>query len=130
MRSVLWTCGLVFGAAFLGACASTPSQGPVTAVPDGPRPIIGWLAGPAGAALDDSDRERAFAAQSAAAETGLRASWRSTKGHFGFVEPGPEATTSAGPCRPFVHTLYVDGRAQRGGGTACRNAAGTWDVVS
>jgi len=116
--------------AWLAACASAPAPAPTVAVPHGPRPVTGWLAGAAVSALDAGDRERAFAAQIAAAETGRRVSWRSTKGHFGFVEPGPESVTSSGPCRSFVHTVSIDGRAQRGGGNACRGAAGTWDVVS
>ncbi len=120
----------VLVAASLAACASIPAPAPTVAVPDGPRPVTGWLAGAAVSALDEGDRERAFAAQVAAAETGGRASWRSTKGHFGFVEPGPETATASGPCRTFVHTVYIDGRAQRGGGNACRGAAGRWDVVS
>ena len=101
-----------------------------TAGPQGPRPVTGWLAGPVGQQLADSDRERAFAAQITAAETGTRASWRSAKGDFGVVEPGAEAAGVSGTCRPFNHTIYIDGRAQRGTGSACRSANGVWDVVS
>ncbi|MGL4438313.1 MAG: hypothetical protein ACRCUE_03500 [Bosea sp. (in: a-proteobacteria)] len=100
------------------------------AVPEGPRPVTGWLAGPVGQQLDPADRERAFAAQISAAETGRRASWRSAKGNFGFVEPGAEGAGVGGACRPFSHTIYIDGRAQRGTGSACKSAAGAWDVVS
>ncbi|MCX7324586.1 MAG: hypothetical protein NTZ14_09175 [Hyphomicrobiales bacterium] len=115
--------------AWRAACASGAAPVPTLAVLHGPRPVTAWLAGAAVSALDEGDRERAFAAQIAAAEIGRRASWRSTKGHFGFVEPGPERVTSSGPCRSFENTVYSDGRAQRGGGNACRGAAGTWDVV-
>lgn len=114
------------------ACVPSLSTPVVTAaiVPDGPRPITGWLAGAVGEQLDPADRERAFAAQISAAETGRRASWRSTKGNFGFVEPGAEGAGIGGNCRPFSHTIYIDGRAQRGTGSACKTAAGAWDVVS
>jgi surface antigen len=126
--------GMVILAAGLGvsACMSSPAPAPVAAAPGAPvlRPITGWLATAAGDALDAADRERAFAAQISAAETGQRASWRSAKGHFGFVEPGPEGAGLSGTCRPFTHTIYVDGKAQRGTGSACRSSAGVWDVVS
>jgi surface antigen len=116
----------------LGGCVSTVSAPVVTApaAPEGPRPVTGWLAGPVGQQLDPADRERAFAAQLSAAETGRRASWRSAKGNFGVVEPGAEGAGVGGTCRPFSHTIYIDGRAQRGTGSACRSAAGVWDVVS
>lgn len=115
----------------LAACLSSPAPPPLAALPpDGPRAVTGWLAGPATEALDAGDRDRAFAAQISAVETGRRASWRSAKGHFGFVEPGAEASGVSGVCRPFSHTVYIDGRAQRGTGSACRGAAGIWDVVS
>lgn len=115
----------------LAACVSSQGPAPVVVSPaDGPRAVTGWLAGPTAEALDTADRDRAFAAQIAAAETGRRASWRSAKGHFGFVEPGAEAAGASGVCRPFSHTIYIDGRVQRGTGSACRSAAGIWDVVS
>lgn len=116
----------------LSGCIPSLSTPVVPSSPalDGSRPISGWLAGPAGEQLDPADRERAFAAQVSAAETGRRASWRSAKGHFGFVEPGAEGTGVSGTCRAFSHTIYIDGRAQRGTGSACRNAGGAWDVVS
>lgn len=117
---------VVAGALGLAACVSTQPEPPVTAAPAGPAPVTGWLAGPAGHALDETDRQRAFEAQLTAVDTGRRSSWRSAKGHFGLVEPGAEA---GGGCRSFTHTIYIDGRAQRGGGTACR-AAGGWRVTA
>lgn len=125
---------VLFLAASLASAACVPTvTAPVVSAPsapEGPRPVVGWLAGPVGQQLDPADRERAFAAQITAAETGRRASWRSAKGDFGFVEPGAEGAGVSGTCRPFSHTIYIDGRAQRGSGSACRTAAGAWDVVS
>jgi surface antigen len=134
------TIGSVFAASLaLAGCVSAPAVFGPLAAPVGsagaPAPgssgpaMVGWLGGPAGQGLEDADREAAFAAQLRAAETGQRASWRSARGHFGFVEPGPEAAGAAGPCRPFSHTLYIDGRAQRGEGRACRQADGAWAIV-
>ncbi len=131
MSAISRKLGLALPALGLAACMSSPAPAPLAALPsDAPRPVTGWLAGPAAEGLDPMDRDRAFAAQISAAETGRRASWRSAKGHFGFVEPGAEAAGAPGVCRPFSHTIYIDGRAQRGTGTACRSAAGIWDVVS
>jgi surface antigen len=117
----------------LAACAALagcmPAAAPVASAPTapaGPPPVTGWLAGPVGQLLDAPDRERAFAAQLSAAETGQRASWRSARGHFGFVEPGPEKQGASGPCRSFSHAIYIDGRAQRGEGSACRTSSGAW----
>jgi surface antigen len=129
----LWSLLVVLaGGLAVASCMSSPAPTPVASAPGEaiPRPITGWLATAAGDSLDAADRERAFAAQISAAETGQRASWRSTKGHFGFVEPGPEGAGLSGTCRPFTHTIYVDGKAQRGTGSACRSSAGIWDVVS
>ncbi len=108
----------------LAGCSSTSDAPPPVAAPAGPPPVTGWLAGAGGEQLEPDDRQKAFEAQIAAAETGRRASWRSLRGHFGFVEPGPETAS----CRPFSHTLYVDGVARRGSGTACRTATGAWQV--
>jgi surface antigen len=111
----------------LAACTSTPAPPPVAALPAGPPPVTGWLAGPVGRDLPPEDLDRAAAAERAAADTGRRTSWRGTGGNFGVVEPGPEGS-GGGACRSFTHVVYLDGRAQRGGGTACRNASGLWAV--
>lgn len=117
--------GLALG---IGGCVST-SRTEAPPAPAGPQPVSGWLAGPAGQGLEPEDRQRAFDAQIAAVDTGRRASWRSPRGHFGFVEPGPEGSGGGASCRSFNHTLYVDGRAQRGGGSACRSPDGAWRVT-
>ncbi len=112
------TLGLAIG---LAACqtSSTPS---VTPVSTGPQ-ISGVIAGSALASLSDSDRERGFKAQVDALETGKRATWRSENTAFGFVEPG---TDGIGSCRSYSHTVYLDGRAQRGAGQGCKQADGGW----
>jgi surface antigen len=119
---------VLLAAPLLAACVSTAQPVPQAPPLSGPPPVSGWLAGPLGADLGEAGRERAAAAEVQAAETGRRTSWRSTNGHFGVVEPGPESTGPNGPCRSFAHAIYLDGRAQRGGGTACRRADGLWTV--
>ncbi|MCX7340353.1 MAG: hypothetical protein NT037_07480 [Hyphomicrobiales bacterium] len=92
-------------AASRAAFASTPAPAPTIAMPGGPRPVTGGLAGAAASARDEGDRARIFAVPIAAAQTGRRASGRGTKGHFGSVVPGPGAAISSGPRRPIVQTV-------------------------
>ncbi len=112
----------------LAACLSSRGEAPPPSAPQAPA-LSGWLAGPAGEALDEADRQRAFDSQIAAVESGRRSSWRSAKGHFGFVEPGPEGSGGGAACRRFTHVMYIDGKAQRGEGAACRGTDGAWRVT-
>jgi surface antigen len=97
--------------------ASAPAAGPTVQV------ISGFVAGPVAASLSESDRERGFKAQVDAAETGRRMSWRGETTSYGYVEPGADGI---GGCRVYNHTIYLDGRAQRGAGQACKKADGSW----
>jgi surface antigen len=87
-----------------------------------------------GAALDDEDRQRAYAAQMEALETGQSGApvtWRNPdSGRYGTVVPGPAYQQAAMQCRQYSHTIYIDGRPQTARGTACRNADGTWTPMS
>ena len=87
-----------------------------------------------GAALDDEDRQRAYAAQMQALETGpsgAPVSWRNPdSGRYGSVVPGPAYQQAGGTCRQYTHTIYIDGRPQTARGAACRNPDGTWTPVS
>ena len=75
--------------------------------------LIGGLIGNRiGAALDDEDKKRAYAAQMQALESGP--SYQSQGG---------------GTCRPFTHTIYINGQPQVARGNACRNPDGTWQPV-
>ncbi len=87
-----------------------------------------------GAALDDEDKQRAYAAQEAAleqGESGAPMSWRNPdSGRYGTVVPGPAYVDAGRNCRAFTHTIYIDGRPQTARGTACRNPDGTWTPLS
>jgi surface antigen len=87
-----------------------------------------------GAALDDEDKQRAYAAQEAAlerGESGAPMSWRNPdSGRYGTVVPGPAYVDAGRNCRSFTHTIYIDGRPQTARGTACRNPDGTWTPLS
>jgi surface antigen len=87
-----------------------------------------------GAALDDEDRQRAYAAQMQALENGqpgAPVSWRNTdSGRWGTVVPGPTYQRGDGSCRQFSHTIYIDAKPQTARGTACRFPDGTWSPIS
>jgi surface antigen len=87
-----------------------------------------------GAAMDDEDKRRAYAAQMAALNDGAPGapvSWRNPdSGRYGTVVPGPAYTDAGRNCRSFTHTIYIDGRPQTARGTACRNPDGSWTPLS
>ena len=87
-----------------------------------------------GAALDDDDKRRAYAAQIQALESGpsgAPVAWRNPdSGRYGNVVPGPAYQTNGGSCRQYTHTVYIDAKPQIERGTACRKADGTWSTAS
>jgi surface antigen len=95
--------------------------------------IGGFIGNRIGAALDDEDKRRAYAAQMHALETGpsgAPVAWRNPdSGRYGNVVPGPAYQINGAPCREFTHTIYVDGKPQIERGTACRNPDGTWSTM-
>ena len=97
--------------------------------------LLGGLIGNRiGAALDDEDKERAYAAQMDALErspSGAPVSWKNPdSGRYGTVVPGPAYQQAGRNCRSFTHTIYIDGRPQTARGTACRNPDGSWTALS
>ncbi len=87
-----------------------------------------------GAALDDDDKRRAYAAQIQALESGpsgAPVAWRNPdSGRYGNVVPGPAYQTNGGSCRQYTHTVYIDAKPQIERGTACRKTDGTWATAS
>jgi surface antigen len=87
-----------------------------------------------GAAMDDEDRERAYAAQINALNDGAPGtpvSWRNPdSGRYGTVVPGPYYEASGRRCRSYTHTIYIDGQPQTARGTACHNPDGTWTPLT
>jgi surface antigen len=90
----------------------------------------GLLGNRIGAALDDDDKQRAYAAQMEAldrGEAGAPTSWRNPdSGRYGTIVPGPPYQQAGATCRQFTHTIYIDSRPQTARGVACRNPDGTW----
>jgi surface antigen len=93
----------------------------------------GILSGPVGASLGERDRQRAYAAEMQALETGEPGEptgWRGeTPGRYGTIVPGAQYQARGTRCRDFTHTIYIDGRPQAMRSTACRNPDGSWSPV-
>ena len=96
--------------------------------------VGGFLGNRIGAALDDEDKRRAYAAQMQALETGpsgAPVAWRNPdSGRYGNVVPGPADQANGATCRSYSQTIYIDGNPQAARGTACRNPDGSWTVVN
>jgi surface antigen len=96
--------------------------------------VGGFLGNRIGAALDDEDKRRAYAAQMQALETGpsgAPVAWRNPdSGRYGSVVPGPAYQANGATCRSYSQTIYFDGNPQAARGAACRNPDGSWTVVN
>jgi len=96
--------------------------------------IGGMIGNRIGAAMDDEDKQRAYAAQIEALEqgpSGAPVAWRNPdSGRYGSIVPGPQYDQQGLKCRQYTHTIYIDGRPQTARGAACRNPDGSWSPVS
>lgn len=96
--------------------------------------IGGMIGNRIGAAMDDEDKKRAYAAQVQALEggpSGAPVAWRNPdSGRYGSVVPGPAYQANGMNCRQYTHTIYIEGKPQTARGAACRNPDGTWNPVS
>jgi surface antigen len=85
------------------------------------------------ATLNDEDKQRDYAAQIQALETGpsgATVAWSNPdSGRYGNVVPGPAYVTNGVTCRQYTDTRYIDSNAQTERGTGCRNADGRWTVT-
>ena len=86
-----------------------------------------------GAGMDDDDKRRAYAAQMQALEagkSGVAVAWKNPdSGRYGSVVPGPAYQSDGPQCRPYTHTIYINGQPEVARGNACRNPDGTWTAV-
>ena len=96
--------------------------------------IGGLIGNRIGASMDEQDRRLAYQAQMQALESGRSGAavpWRNPdSGRYGSVVPGPAYQSNGLQCRPYTHTIYIDGTPQVARGNACRNPDGTWTAVS
>lgn len=126
-----------FAVVALGVAACSADTGPKTvggtsagAAVAGGTAAGGFIGNRIGAALDDEDKRRAYAAQIQALDTGpsgAPVAWRNPEsGRYGNVVPGPAYQVNGASCRHYTHTIFIDAAPQIERGTACRNADGTW----
>jgi surface antigen len=98
--------------------------------------ILGGLIGGAvGNRMDAADQNRANAAAAQALESvpsGQSVAWRNPdSGNAGAVTPVRTYQTATGQyCREYTQTITIGGEKHQSYGTACRQADGTWRIVS
>jgi surface antigen len=129
--------GTIVGAglgAWAGSAIEDRGAGGVIAV--GAGTFLGGLIGnQIGRGLDKTDRLEAGRTQSSALETGrsgeTRRWYNPDSGNGGDVTPKPAYQNARGQyCREYQQTITVAGKSEQAYGTACRQADGTWKVVS
>lgn len=122
----------------LASCTSEINLGTkpetTSSVPGGPAGITGGvLNGAIGGNLGEEDRQRAYAAEVQALESGepgIPVGWRGDgPKRYGTVVPGAPYSARGTRCRDYSHSIYVDGKPQIARGTACRNPDGSWSPV-
>lgn len=90
------------------------------------------LGGYVGKSLDDKDRQLINNTTQDTLETGYSnrpVKWQNPdSGHYGTVTPVRTYTQDGQDCREFTQTVFIDGRAEKGRGTACRGSDGVWDI--
>lgn len=92
------------------------------------------IGGQLGKALDQNDRNMVAQTTHNTLETippYQPAQWRNSEsGHYGEVTAGPTYQQNGYDCRPFTQTVFIDGKAETARGNACKQADGSWKVVS
>ena len=97
--------------------------------------ILGGLAGGlVGNLLDQRDKQLQAQATQRALETapsGSSTPWRNPdSGHSGTVTPVRTYQSQGQYCREYQQTVTIDGKQEKGYGTACRQPDGAWKIVS
>lgn len=80
--------------------------------------------------LDANEQKRADTAVLDAVAAGSPRRWNTDRpGFYGYVEPGPSVNVGDGQCREFTHTMFIDGRAKKEFGRACKGGTGAWALM-
>lgn len=128
--------GTVVGAVAGGLLGSTigRGRGQVAAIAIGA--VLGGIVGSeVGRSLDRADRAYIHRTTQDTLEHGRNgetSTWVNPDNqHSGTVTPTRTIRQeSGGPCREFQQTVTIGGRSERAYGTACRQADGSWKIVS
>jgi surface antigen len=129
------TFGTLAGAALGGWAGSSIGHGKGRLAATAAGVVLGGLVGnQIGRGLDQVDQQQAFQAEQVALERyadGQAARWDNPNtGNSGYTVPQATYQTAGGQyCREYLTTIVVDGRAETGRGTACRQADGSWRVA-
>jgi hypothetical protein len=96
--------------------------------------LIGGFAGnQLGGYVDDTDRQRASAAEQRAytAPIGKQIAWNNPEnGNSGIITPTRDGYDQNGAyCREFQQSIVVGGKKQQGYGKACQQPDGSWKIV-
>jgi surface antigen len=83
--------------------------------------------------MDAQDQQLAAEAKQKALEfgqAGQATSWTNPANqHNGQFVPGSPYKKGTSFCRPFTHTMFIDGQPKTTNGTACRQPDGRWSQV-
>lgn len=128
--------GTVIGAVAGGVAGSAFGRGTGQHIMIGVGTLAGALIGmEVGRSLDRADQ--AYATRTTqrtleTAPTGQTGSWvNPDSGHSGTVTPVRTYQRQDGtPCREFTQTVQIGGKTEEAYGTACRQADGSWKIVS
>ena len=118
------------GGGLLGAAAGGGATGIAAGV------LLGGLVGGAtGSYLDDQDKRTAALTTQQALESkpsGTTSTWQNPdSGHSGSVTPVRTYQSANGQyCREYEQTVTIGGQPQKSYGTACRQADGSWQLMS
>ncbi|WP_448207059.1 RT0821/Lpp0805 family surface protein [Azospirillum sp. sgz302134] len=129
------TAGTILGGVVGGLAGSRFGGGSGKLVAVGVGTLLGAALGnAAGKSLDRADQAYAQQAvgQAYAAPTGSTIRWNNPQsGNWGTYTPTRDGTGPSGElCREYQTTISIGGQLQQGVGTACRQADGSWRVVS
>lgn len=94
----------------------------------------GLIGGALGTGLDARERRKALEAEYRALEytqSGNEVAWKGDReGRSGIVVPAQPYRVGSQDCRQFQHTVVIDGASRNARGTACRNADGSWTILT
>jgi surface antigen len=127
--------GALTGAALGGWAGSTIDSGTGRLAATAAGVVLGGLLGSQiGRGLDQADQQAAWRTEQTALERnpdGASSRWDNpNNGTYGYTVPRSTYQTASGQyCREYQTTVVVNGRAETGVGTACRQPDGTWRIA-